>query len=150
MANVKLLLLEDVEHLGPAGKEIVVSPGYARNYLLPKGKAARITPQAQKVLAARMERIEMQRKQEVESIESLAGKIAGMEISIAMHASDDDQLFGSVNARNIAEKLAENGIEVEYQRIRLDEPIKALGVYDVDIKLAHDIDAKLKVWVVRD
>ncbi len=149
MANVKLMLLEDIEHLGSAGSEITVAPGYARNYLLPKGKAAKITPQARQMLAARMERIEMQRQQELKDTEALATKIGELEISIGMHASEDDQLFGSVNARNIAEKLAENGINVDYQRIRLDEPIKALGVYDVDIKLTHDIEAKLKIWVVR-
>ena len=72
-----------------------------------------------------------------------------MELSIAAQASEDDQLFGSVGARTIAEKLAESGYEVEHQKIKLDEPIKQLGSYDVEIKLHHDVNATVKVWVVR-
>ncbi len=149
MANVRLILLEDVENLGLAGAEVSVAPGYARNYLLPRGLAAKATAGTLRLLAARQEKIQQRRQEELAAAQALAAKLAEVELSIAAQASEDDQLFGSVGARTIAEKLAESGYEVEHQKIKLDEPIKQLGSYDVEIKLHHDVNATVKVWVVR-
>ena len=149
MANVRLILLEDVENLGLAGAEVSVAPGYARNYLLPRGLAAKATAGTLRLLAARQEKIQQRRQVELAAAQALAAKLAEVELSIAAQASEDDQLFGSVGARTIAEKLAESGYEVEHQKIKLDEPIKQLGSYDVEIKLHHDVNATVKVWVVR-
>jgi large subunit ribosomal protein L9 len=101
------------------------------------------------MLAARKEKIEKQRAAELDAAKALAAKVAETEISIPMQASEDDQLFGSVTARSIAEKLAENGIEVDVQRIKLEEHIKTLGSYEVEVKLHADVAAVVKVWVVR-
>ena len=149
MANVRLILLEDVENLGLAGAEVSVAPGYARNYLLPRGLAAKATAGTLRLLAARQEKIQQRRQEELAAAQALAAKLAEVELCIAAQASEDDQLFGSVGARTIAEKLAESGYEVEHQKIKLDEPIKQLGSYDVEIKLHHDVNATVKVWVVR-
>jgi large subunit ribosomal protein L9 len=149
MANVKLVLLEDVENIGLAGEEVSVAAGYARNFLLPRGLATKATKGTERMLAARKEKIEKQRAAELEASKALAAKIAETEISIPMQASEDDQLFGSVTARSISEKLAENGIEIDIQRIKLEEPIKTLGSYEVEVKLHADTTAVVKVWVVR-
>lgn len=149
MPQVKLILLEDVENLGLAGEEVSVAAGYARNYLLPKSLAAKATPGALRVLESRREKIEAQRQKDVAEAKAMVGKIAELKVSIPMQASDDDQLFGSVTERVIAEKMAELGVEIDHNRIKLAEPIKTLGEYTVDIKLHHDIVTTVQVWVVR-
>jgi large subunit ribosomal protein L9 len=149
MSQVKLILLEDVETLGLAGEEVNVAVGYARNYLLPRNLAAKATPGALRVLESRRGNIEEQRAHELEKAKSLVDKIAALEISIQMQASEDDQLFGSVTERVIADKMAELGVEVDHNRIKMSEPIKTLGEYTIDIKLHHDVATTAKVWVVR-
>ncbi|OGV50727.1 MAG: 50S ribosomal protein L9 [Lentisphaerae bacterium GWF2_44_16] len=149
MASVKLILLEDVENLGLAGEEISVSPGYARNYLVPRKLAATASQGALRQLAARKEKIEEHRKEELEGAKSLASKIAENEVTIQMEASDDNRLFGSVTNRVIAEKLAEKGIQIEHHRIRLDGHIRELGTFNIDIKLHSEITATLKLSIVR-
>lgn len=149
MANVKLILLQDVEHLGLAGEEISVAAGYARNYLVPRKLASHSTPGALRVLAANKEKIEAKRRADLSAARELAEKIAEVEISIPVQASDDNRLFGSVTARTIADKLAENGFKIDYQRIQLEEPIKELGKYEVPVKLHGDVVANAKLWIVR-
>jgi len=147
MALIKLILLEDVENLGLAGDEVNVAPGYARNFLVPKGLAAKATAGTLRVLAARKEKIEAHRK--LEPARTLAVKIAEADVTIPMQASGDDKLFGSVSARNIADKLAEMGIHVDHQKFKMEEPLKQLGKFEIEVKLHHDVTPKIKVWVVR-
>jgi len=149
MASVKLILLEDVDNLGMAGDEVSVAPGYARNYLLPKNLAAKASPGTLRQLEARREKIEEQRKREMEKSKTIAAAIEKAEVTIQMQASDDDQLFGSVTDRVIADKLNEMGIEVSHNQVKLEEHIKELGMFDVPVKLHGDISATAKVWVVR-
>ncbi len=149
MATVKLILLEDVENLGLAGEEVRVAAGFGRNFLVPQGKATKATKGASRQVEARREQIEAQRKADLDSAQALAAKLAEAEISISMQASEDDTLFGSVTTRNIAEVLAEQGIEVDSKRILLEEPIRTLGKFDVNVKLSSGVKAQLKVWVVR-
>ena len=146
---IELILLEDVEDLGNAGEKVNVAPGYARNYLLPQGLAEKVTPGALRQIEARRERIEAKRKQDLDDATALAAKIAETEISIPMQAGDDDQLFGSVTSHLIADALKEQGIEVESRRIKLEDPIKELGLFSVAIKLHAGVEATAKVWVVR-
>lgn len=149
MASVNLILLEDVENLGLAGDNISVSPGYARNYLLPRGKATKATPGALRQVAARKQKIEARRKQDKEAAELIAAKIAETEISIPMQAADDEQLFGSVTERVIADAFAAQGIEFDHHKIQLPAHIKQLGMYEVEVQLHPEVEAKAKVWVVR-
>ena len=149
MANVSLILLDDVEKLGLAGDEVHVAPGYARNYLLPRGLAAKATPGTLRLVESRKAIIAERRAKELADANALAGRLAEMEISIPMQATEDEQLFGSVTPRMIAEELGKQGIEIEHSNIKLDPPIKMLGNYDVDVKLHAGVMAKIKVWVIR-
>ena len=149
MAHVKLILLQDVESLGLAGEEVSVAPGYARNYLIPRKLAEQAAPGVLRVLAANREKIEAQRKEELSAAQAQAAKLADLTLEIAMQASEDNQLFGSVSTRNIAEALAKNGVELDHQRVVLDAPIKMLGEYEVTVKLHHDVTAVVKINVVR-
>lgn len=149
MAHVKLILLQDVESLGLAGEEVSVAPGYARNYLIPRKLAAQAAPGVLRVLAANREKIEAQRKEELSAAQAQAAKLAELTLEIAMQASEDNQLFGSVSPRNIADALSKNGVEIDHQRVILEAPIKMLGEYEVTVKLHHDVTAAVKINVVR-
>ena len=149
MANQKYILLEDVADLGLAGDEVSVSAGYARNYLVPKGLVAKMTPGTEKMLAARKEQNEARRAKELSDTEALAAKLNETELTFAMQASDDNQLFGSVSARNIVEQLAGKELEVLHQQVKLEESLKELGSFEVEIALRHDIKATIKVKIDR-
>jgi len=148
MAHVKLILLDDVENLGLAGDEVHVAPGYARNFLLPRGLAAKATQGTLRLVESRKTMIATRRAKELTDAKTLAGKLAGIELSIPMQATEDEQLFGSVTARMIVDALAVQGIAIDHSRIKL-EPIKALGTFEVEVKLHNEVSAPLKVWVVR-
>ena len=149
MAQVTLILLDDVENLGLAGDEVSVAPGYARNYLLPRGLAAKATPGILRLVESRKAQIAARRAQELADAKALAEKLAAVEISISMQATEDNQLFGSVTARMIADELAAQGYRIEHSRVKLDPPIKTLGSFEVEVKLHAEVTAKVKVWVVR-
>ena len=149
MAQVSLILLDDVEKLGLAGEEVHVAPGYARNYLLPRGLAAKATPGTLRLIESRKALIAERRAQALADAEAAAEKLASVEISIAMQATDDDQLFGPVTARMVADELAKLGFNVEHSRITIEPAIKALGGYDIDVKLHAEVSTTVKVWVVR-
>jgi len=146
---LELILLEDVEDLGKAGDKVNVAPGYARNYLIPKGLAEKITPGALRQIEARRERIEAKRRDELEAAQALAKTIEDAEVTISMQAGEDEHLFGSVTSHIIADALKEQGIEVEHRKIKLEEPIRELGVFNVAIKLHSEVEATAKIWVVR-
>ena len=149
MAQVSLILLDDVEKLGLAGDEVHVAPGYARNYLIPQGLAAKATPGTLRLIESRKALIAERRAQALADAKAAAEKLAAVEISIAMQATDDDQLFGSVTARMVADELAKLGFKVEHSRITIEPAIKALGGYDIDVKLHAEVSTTVKVWVVR-
>ena len=147
--NVKLILLQDVENLGLAGTEVTVAPGYARNYLIPQGFAAKATPGILRVLAANKEKIEAKRRDELVAAQAVAAKLMESTIEIAMQASDDNQLFGSVTARNVSDALAKAGFEIAHTRIYIESPIKMVGEVTVQVKLHHEVTVDLKINVVR-
>lgn len=149
MASMKLILLQDVEDLGLAGEEVHVAPGYGRNYLIPRGYASVASTSALRQLAARKEKIETERKADLEAAQALAKKIANSDIIIQMQASDDNHLFGSVNERVIFETLKAMDIEVVASRIKLDSQIRTLGEFQVEIKLRQGVVAQAVVKVVR-
>ena len=119
MANVNLILLDDVEKLGLAGDEVSVAPGYARNYLLPRGLAAKATPGTLRLVESRKAMIAERRAKELADAKALAAKVAELELSIAMQADEGDQLFGSVTARMVADELAKQGIAVEHGKVKM-------------------------------
>ena len=149
MAQISLILLDDVEKLGLAGDEVHVAPGYARNYLIPRGLAAKATPGTLRLIESRKAMIAERRAKELADAKALAEKLAAIEISIAMQATEDDQLFGSVTARMIADELAGQGYAVDHTRVKVEPAIKTLGGFDVEVKLHAEVTGKVKVWVVR-
>jgi len=149
MASKKLILLQDVDDLGLAGEEVHVAPGYARNYLIPRGLASVATTAALRQLAAHKEKIEEKRKADLEAAQILAAKIAAADIRIPMQASDDNHLFGSVTERIIAETLAAMDIAVDVHKIHLDGQIRMLGEFQVEIRIHRDVKASAKIQVVR-
>ena len=149
MAQISLILLDDVEKLGLAGDEVHVAPGYARNYLIPRGLAAKATPGTLRLIESRKAMIAERRAKELADAKALAEKLSTVEISIAMQATEDDQLFGSVTARMIADELAGQGYAVDHTRVKVEPAIKTLGGFDVEVKLHAEVTGKVKVWVVR-
>ncbi|MCQ2377638.1 MAG: 50S ribosomal protein L9 [Victivallaceae bacterium] len=148
MANVTLILLDDVENLGLAGDKVHVAPGYARNYLLPRGLAAKATAGTLRQIESRKALIAQRRADELAKAKDTAAKLADVSITIAMQATEDDQLFGSVTPRMIAEELARQEIKVDHNRIKVDA-IKTLGEFSADVKLHAEVTAKVAVRVVR-
>ena len=149
MANVSLILLDDVEHLGLAGEEVRVAAGYARNYLIPNNLAAKATPGTLRLIESRKAAIAARRAADLANAKALAEKLATVEISIAMQATEDDQLFGSVTPRMVAEELNAQGFAIEHSRILIDPPIKMLGSFEAQVKLHSEVSAAVKIWVVR-
>lgn len=144
-----VILLKEVEKLGSEGSVVHVKPGFARNYLLPRGLAVAATPQrvraVEEVKRQRLHRI--QRAQA--DAEALKRKIEGRSLSLKLNLGAEDKAFGSVTAHDIVEALKRDGIEVEKHDVELAQPIKALGIYEVPIKLDAHVTATLKLWVVK-
>ena len=145
---MKLLLSEDVKDLGLAGDIVSVANGYGRNYLLPRNLAVEVT-------AANLKQIESVKKvraarelERVKDFRMLAERVAAVDITIKERVSDADTLYGSVGAKQLVESLASEGIVLEQDMIRLEEPIKTLGVHRVKVRLHPEVETELKVWVV--
>lgn len=146
---MRVILRENLDNLGKAGEVVSVRPGYGRNYLLPQGLAVPATEKdearmqhEQRVIAARQAKLAKQ-------LQSEADRLSQVSVSLARAVGEEDKLYGSVTNRDIAEALAEQGVTVDAKKIQLDEPIKALGMTEVPVKLGHDVTATVKVWVVK-
>ncbi|MCC6783614.1 MAG: 50S ribosomal protein L9 [Planctomycetes bacterium] len=146
---MQLLLNKNIEHLGRIGEIVTVKPGYARNYLLPMGLAVPVTKANLAQIEKVRERAVAEERQRLESMREFAAKVEQTSVTIEGRANDDGHLFGSVAATQIAHALQEKGITVEAKTIRLDHPIKEIGVYDVVVHLHPEVDATVKVWVVQ-
>ena len=146
---MELLLKQNVEHVGRIGDVVKVKPGYARNYLLPRGLAVMVT----KTNVAEIERARAaamaEEAQRVAGLKDLATKLAEASVTIEGRANAEGHLFGSVSGSNVAAALREKGIPVEDKQVRLESPLKEIGVYDVLVHLHADVEAKVKVWVVQ-
>ncbi|OIP65861.1 MAG: 50S ribosomal protein L9 [Nitrospirae bacterium CG_4_9_14_3_um_filter_53_35] len=147
---MKVILREDVENLGRIGDMVQVKPGYARNYLIPQGKAGEATVRNIKALEHQKKLVQDRIMKTVKSAEALAQRIESVSVTISQKVGENDRLFGSVTTLHIADALKEEGIEVDKKKILLEEPIKQLGVYSVPIKLHTEVTANLKVWIVED
>ncbi len=146
---MKLLLKIDIDSLGRNGDIIEVKEGYARNFLLPKQKAVKATPE--NLRRFERENVNTQKKasKEKKQAENLAQSVEAISCTIPMKAGETDKLFGSVTSIDIERYLKEEGLEIDRKKIMLKEPIKSLGVYPVPIKLHPEVTANLKVWVVK-
>jgi len=144
-----VILLERVEKLGAIGDVVKVKNGYARNFLLPNGKALRANDSNRKVFEANRERIEAQNAERRGGAEKDAKKIEGVTVQLIRQASNTGQLYGSVSARDLAEALEAQGHKVAKNQIVLDKPIKAIGVQDVRIALHPEVAVTIHVNVAR-
>ena len=145
---MELILTHDVENLGDAGDVVSVKPGYGRNYLLPKGLAVLATSRNKAKLEHDRAAIAKRVAKERADAEAIAERINGMTLKFERLVGEDDKLFGSVTSRDLADQLAIAGVEIDHRKIRLPEPTKALGKYEVDVKLGGKVVASLKYWVV--
>lgn len=146
---MKVILKEDVESLGRMGELMDVADGYARNYLLPRNKAALATHKNVKSLEHEKRVIGDRMKKEKLSAEEESKKIALLSLTIQAQVGEEGKLFGSVTSKDVAEAMAAQGIEIDKRKILLERPIKELGVFQVPIKLNHDVTAEVKVEVVQ-
>ncbi|MEN3039123.1 MAG: 50S ribosomal protein L9 [Candidatus Kryptonium sp.] len=146
---MKVILRQDFENLGKFGDIVDVKDGYARNFLIPRKIALPATPGNIKMIETEKKQKAFKLERERITAQQLAEKLAGVEITIAMRAGENERLFGSVTAQMIASELEKLGLEIDRRKILLDEPIKMLGRYEVSIKLHPDINAKVMVNVVK-
>ena len=147
---MKIILVEDIEKLGSAGDVIVVKEGYARNFLIPGKKARPATPENMKLLESiKKKKAEAVAKQKEEAL-ALADKMSNFSCTINAAAGEEDKLFGSVTSEMISKALEAAGFNIDKKDVLLDEPIKKLGVYQVEVKVHPEVKANLKVWVVKE
>jgi large subunit ribosomal protein L9 len=151
MKNVKVILRKNVEHVGDMGAVVTVKPGFARNYLVPKGFAFVASDANLKKLEEEKSRNEAKSRRDHLESRRRASQLEGVSLTFHAKAGEESKLFGSITSADIAERLAEQGLdfEVEKRQIDLDEPIKALGVYSVPVRLSSDVKPEIKVWVIK-
>ena len=147
---MKIVLCEPVEHLGERGDVVTVAPGYARNFLLPKRLAQLATPGNLRTLEHRRRTWEIRETRERSEAEAMAARLAEVELKITRKAGESGTLYGSVTKGDIATLLAENGIEVNRRKILLEGPIKAIGEYEIPIKIHRHIPAGIKLEVAAE
>ena len=146
---MELLLNKTIEHLGRTGDVVDVKPGYARNYLLPRGLAVMVTKGNMHQVAAARAAALAEEVARLAELKDMASKLGEVSVTIEGKANEEGHLFGSVSAHQIAESLREKGVPVDDKQVRLEHPIKEIGVYDVVVHLHAEVESKIKVWVVQ-
>ena len=147
---MKIILRENVEHLGNMGEEYTVKDGYARNFLVPNGLAFPATPAFKNVVNSELKHKKAQSEKDKQKAELLSKEMENVTVTISVNVGEDDKMFGSVTSANISEKLQEAGYNIDKKKIRLDEPIKALGIFHIPVKLHMEVSVDVKVWVVKE
>ncbi|MFP3980468.1 MAG: 50S ribosomal protein L9 [Desulfobacterales bacterium] len=145
---MRVILKETIESLGIIGSEVDVKKGYARNYLIPQSKAVPATEENRKKMEQERKKIELQLAKERERAEEMADRLKDVTVQIPAKVADEDRLYGSVAVRDIAEALAQQGIEVQKRSILLPNTIKNLGTYQVPVRVYRDIEPEITVEVV--
>ena len=144
---VEVILRDDVQHLGKIGDVVRVKPGYARNFLFPRGLAIEANSKNLKVLDHTKRVIAVKAEREKKEADTVAARVEGTAIRIQARAGEDGKLFGSVTNIDVERLLAEKGIEVDRRKIALAEPIKALGTFPIDIQLGRGVKATVQLTV---
>ena len=147
---MELLLKCGVPGLGDRGDIVNVKPGYARNYLIPKKMAVKATDSMKRVIVEENRLFEIKEDKVKRSLHEVAKKMKDLSCTIVVQAGEEDKLYGSVNAHDIAEAISQQGFEVDQKMVLLEEPIKILGVYTVDIRIHREIELPVKIWVVKE
>jgi large subunit ribosomal protein L9 len=146
---MKVILKEDVKDLGTIGSIVDVAPGYGRNYLIPRNLAVEATSKNIRYFEHQKKLILAKAKKIRQSAEDVARSLSEVTLTIGALAGEEDKLFGSVTSRDIADELSKKGFEFDRRKIILDEPIKKLGIHEVQVKLHQDVTATVRVEVVK-
>ena len=144
-----IILLQDVETLGASGDIIKVKPGYARNFLFPRGLAVRSSKRNRALADEKKNSAKAKQLRETQVYKELVNKLKSTEVTIEVQVGDEDRLFGSVTSQDIHKALIEKGIEIDRHSIELEEPIKALGIFGVNVKVAKGLLQEIKVYVIQ-
>jgi len=147
---MEVILRENVENLGKTGELVRVKPGYARNFLLPRGLAYEATEGNKKRIAGEQKAKSAKAEAERGEAQALAGRLGAAQVTLTGKAGEEGKLFGSITAQDIADALAAQGIQVDRRRIDLDQPIKTLGFHSVAVRLHPEVQAEVRVNVVQE
>ena len=146
--GVELLLIQSVDHLGTHGDVVEVKAGFAHNYLIPQGLATVATDHHKRMVEKHKEKLEVLAKVKLKQFEDQAGDIAKLSLTIEANANEEGHLYGSVGSAEIVKALKQSDVTISPEQIKLDGVLKELGLYTVKVRLHHDVEADLKVWVV--
>ncbi len=146
---MQIILRQAIENLGKPGDVVTVRAGYARNFLLPRGLAYEATPGNLKRIAQERSRLEAAENARREAAQGLAGQLEQVSLTFSARVGEEGKLFGSVTTADIQHQLEGQGFTIERRLIDLHEPIKALGVYKVPIRLHADVRPEIRVWVIK-
>lgn len=146
---MEVLLKKNVEHLGRVGEVVQVRPGYARNYLLPLQLAVPVTKANLADIERARAQARVEEEQRVSSLREFAQRLAETSVTIEGRANEEGHLFGSVTGVQIAQALRQKGLPIDDRVVRLEHPLKEIGVFDVNLHLHQDLDVIVKVWVVQ-
>lgn len=146
---MQVILLERVEHLGQMGDVVKVRPGYARNYLIPQRRAAPATDENRKRFEAQRAQLEARNLERRKDAEAVAAKLNGLSVTLIRQAGDSGQLYGSATATDIAAAVSDAGFSVARSQVRLNQPIKALGLHTVSVSLHPEVVVSVQVNVAR-
>ena len=147
---MKVILLKDVESLGSAGEVVQVKSGFARNFLIPQHKALVASDTNVAQFESKRKQHEAVSERERRAAETIAKQLEADSLTAQVRVGEEDRLFGSVTVQNIANLLAEKDYDIDRRAVQLEEPIRALGVYTIDVRLHADVTAKVKLWVVKE
>ncbi|MBX9788169.1 MAG: 50S ribosomal protein L9 [Pirellulales bacterium] len=146
--GIELLLIQTVEHLGKTGDVVEVKAGYANNFLLPQGLATIATPHHKRMVEKHRARLAEIERKRLAGLQAQADELGRLSVTIEANANDEGHLYGSVGAHEIATALKQHNFTIATEQVRLEGPLKELGLYTVRIHMGHEINAELKVWVV--
>lgn len=146
---MEVILLERIEKLGQMGDVVSVRPGFARNYLLPQKKALRATAENKESFESQRTQLETTNLELKNEADAISKKLDGLSVTIVRQASDNDQLYGSVTVRNIAQAITDSGFTVDSKQVQMARPIKTVGIHDVTVKLHPEVSVKISANVAR-
>jgi len=147
---MEVILKQKVQGLGDRGDVVKVKEGYARNYLFPKRLALPSTPGQRRVLDEETRLHGVRDAKLKQSVEAVAEKMKGLSCTIVVQAGEEDKLYGSVTGHDIAKAVSDQGFAIDHRQIELEEPIKKLGVYSVNVRLHRESEVPVKIWVVKE
>ena len=146
---MEIILLSDVENLGESGDVVTVKPGYARNKLIPQGLALRASNRNIAIASEKNRVAEAKLDRENQAMNALAKKLSKVEITIQVKVGDEEKMFGSITNKDIHKELMDKGFELERSQITIKDPIKALGIYHIQVKVSKDIVSDVKLYVIK-